>query len=223
MSSKHLANRAQDLVSDALSGLAYCNPAVQLDPALCTLVLRQLRPQVQLLSFGGAGHEPAHSGFVGAGMLSASVAGKLFASPSSRQVEHGTSPARLPRSQTTALAALAAPVASRGTLVLVKQYTGDVLTGGLAKERWTAGHPSPTPNETLAMLVVGDDVSIGRSQIALTGRRGLAGIVLVHKVAGALAASHLGASLEEVAFVARVVAERAGTIGCGLDHADVST
>lgn len=149
---------------------------------------------------GGGGHEPAHAAFVGEGMLSAAVSGQVFASPNAGQVEK----------------ALAKLSLAKGTLIVVKNYTGDVLQFGLAKERWSATH---LESDAVRMVVVGDDVSVPREQGALTGRRGLTGTVLVYKLAGALAAQ--AASLDEVEHVARVVAERCGTIGMGLEHCHV--
>lgn len=90
--------------------------------------------------------------------------------------------------------------------------TGDVLHFGLAKEQFSVSHPK----EETRLLIVGDDVAVSRTQGAVTGRRGLAGTVLVHKVAGASAAR--GDALDTVYDVAANIASRVGTIGCGLGH-----
>jgi dihydroxyacetone kinase len=119
--------------------------------------------------------------------------------------------------------------------MVVKNYTGDVLQFGLARERWSAtGRNSVrmvvvgallsscalSPHRThLTRLYSGDDVSVPRSQGVLTGRRGLAATVLVYKVAGALAAT--GASLDEVEHVANIIANNSATFGIGLEHCHV--
>lgn len=100
--------------------------------------------------------------------------------------------------------------------MIVKNYTGDAINFGLARERWNATHPG---KETIKMIAVGDDVAVPRSSIVLTGRRGLAATNLVQKVAGALAKK--GASLEEVHHLAKLVADRSGSIGMGLEHCHV--
>ncbi|KPV78333.1 uncharacterized protein RHOBADRAFT_23334 [Rhodotorula graminis WP1] len=196
---KHILNDPKTAISDSLKGLAFLNPTTELYDS--TLLLRSpAKDRVHLLCGGGGGHEPAHAAFVGDGMLSAAVSGQVFASPNAGQVEK----------------ALARLSLAKGTLIVVKNYTGDVLQFGLAKERYSATH---LDSDSVRMIVVGDDVSVPRSQGALTGRRGLTGTVLVYKLAGALAAQ--GASLDDVEHVARVVSERCGTIGMGLEHCHV--
>lgn len=96
------------------------------------------------------------------------------------------------------------------------RYTGDVLLFGLATEQHNAMYPS-TPAK---LTIVGDDVAVGRSQGGLVGRRGLAGTVLVFKIAGALAQD--GASLDKVHALAEYIASRVGTIGASLAHCHVS-
>jgi dihydroxyacetone kinase len=122
--------------------------------------------QVTLISGGGSGHDPAHIGSVGDGMLTAAVCGHVFASPSSSQV----------------LAALERVQSPFGTLVIVKNYTGDCLHFGLAVERAKA------QGIKAAMIIVGDDIAIGRKKGGKVGRRGLAMVTLVIKCCGALAA-----------------------------------
>jgi len=132
---------------------------------------------VACLSGGGSGHEPSSPGFVGNGMLAASVCGDVFASPSAESV----------------LAALhaVAPPSSPGAVLTVLNYTGDRINFGLAVEQAKAD------GLRVEMVVVGEDVAIDSPGLA--GRRGLAGTLYVHKVAGATAAA--GGSLEEVRWV----------------------
>ncbi|GAA5896439.1 dihydroxyacetone kinase [Sporobolomyces salmoneus] len=196
---KHILNSPKTAISDSLSGLAFLNPHTELYDT--TLILRKpSSDQVHLVCGGGGGHEPAHASFVGKGMLSAAVSGQVFASPNARQVEK----------------ALDKLKNGKGTLVITKNYTGDVLQFGLAKERWAATHLG---EDSVRMVVVGDDVAVPRSQGALTGRRGLAGTVLTYKIAGSLATKR--ASLDEVEFLAKLVSENCGTMGMGLEHCHV--
>ncbi|KAH7105788.1 dihydroxyacetone kinase [Auriculariales sp. MPI-PUGE-AT-0066] len=199
-SAKHLLNAPGTLVIDSLSGLANSNPRVKLDVQNKVLYQADInRSQVQIICGGGAGHEPAHAGFVGKGMLSAAVSGNIFASPNANQVLR-------------AIELVDAP-----TLIVIKNYTGDILNFGLAKEKYLATHAEHA--DRVKFLVVGDDVSVTRTQGGLVGRRGLAGTVLVYKIAGALAAQ--GASLEQVHGYAQWLVNNMGTIGVGLDHCHV--
>lgn len=147
--------------------------------------------QVGIISGGGSGHEPAHIGFVGAGMLSAAVAGEVFTSPSAAAV----------------LAAIKAVAGRSGVLLIVKNYTGDRLNFGLAAEMARAeGIP-------VATAYVADDVALAQVQDR-AGRRGIAGTVLVHKIAGAVAAE--GRSLPDVAAIAQSAADAISTMGVSL-------
>ena len=148
---------------------------------------------------GGSGHEPGFAGYVGRGLLTACVAGTIFASPSAQQVraclEH-----RLPSK-------------SKGTLVIVTNYTGDVLNFGMGVEKTRA------MGKQVEMLVVQDDVGVGRAKGGKVGKRGIAGVALVVKVCGALA--EIGAGLEESARVGRLVADNLVSVGAGLSRVHV--
>ncbi|GAA5940291.1 uncharacterized protein JCM15063_002590 [Sporobolomyces koalae] len=197
---KHILNNPKTTISDSLAGLTYLNPHTEVYDT--TLIVRKPSTnQVHLVCGGGGGHEPAHAAFVGHGMLSAAVSGQVFASPNARQVEK----------------ALDKLKHGKGTLVITKNYTGDVLQFGLAKERWAATHLG---EDTVRMVVVGDDVAVPRSQGALTGRRGLAGTVLTYKIAGAFAAQE-DTSLDEVEHLAQYVSTNCATMGMGLEHCHV--
>ena len=147
--------------------------------------------QVGVISGGGSGHEPAHIGFVGAGMLSAAVAGEVFTSPSADSV----------------LAAIKAVAGRPGVLLIVKNYTGDRLNFGMAAEM------ARTEGIQVAAAYVADDVALAQAQDR-AGRRGIAGTVLVHKIAGAAAAE--GRSLPEVAAIAQSAADAISTMGVSL-------
>ncbi|KAG9100895.1 Dihydroxyacetone kinase 2 [Ceratobasidium sp. 370] len=199
---KHIISSPASLVLDALHGVSSANPSAMVDDQHKVIYIAQPdRSKVALISGGGAGHEPAHSGFVGEGMLTAAVCGDVFASPNANQVKR----------------ALQLVENDKGTLIVVKCYTGDILNFGLAREQYCAANPSKA--NALKFVIVGDDVSVGKTQGEIVGRRGLAGTVLVYKIAGALA--NKGASLDQVHAVAQFVADRTGTIAVGLEHCHV--
>ncbi|KAI0820335.1 dihydroxyacetone kinase [Trametes gibbosa] len=194
--SKHFLNNPETLVVDSLQGLCTLNPQLSLDEEnKVVYISSQDRSKVALICGGGSGHEPAHAGFV------AAVCGSIFASPNSSQVRRGID---LVENE-------------KGTVIIVKNYTGDILNFGLAKEQYAAQHPGKA--DRVKFVIVGDDVAVGKTQGKIVGRRGLAGTVLVYKIAGALA--RRGASLDEVYSVAEWVASRVGTIGVGLEHCHV--
>ncbi len=151
------------------------------------------RDRVALVSGGGSGHEPAHAGFVGPGMLTAAVCGDVFASPSVDAV----------------LAGILAVTGPAGCLLIVKNYTGDRLNFGLAAERARAF------GLKVSMVIVDDDIA----QPDLPQARGLAGTLFVHKIAGALAEE--GADLEAITAAARRVVGATRTIGMSLDTCTV--
>ncbi|ODN84370.1 dihydroxyacetone kinase, variant [Cryptococcus amylolentus CBS 6039] len=195
---KHLLNTPQTLVVDSLKGLATVNPNVKLDEAQ-RVIYTPASDRVALLSGGGSGHEPAHAAFVGPGLLSAAISGSVFASPNVAQIRRG----------------LELVTREKGGLVVVMNYTGDALHFGLAAEQ----HRSAGKVGDVRVLLVGDDVAVGREQGSIVGRRGLAGTILVYKVASAL--SDKGESLDAVEDVAKFVASRLGSLGVGLEHCHV--
>ncbi|WAO93948.1 Hypothetical protein NCS54_01150900 [Fusarium falciforme] len=201
MSSKHFINDPTHLVSSALHSLTLTNPSVALDSDHKIIYRRpdsNASSQVSIISGGGSGHEPSFAGMVGQGMLSAAVAGTIFASPSAEQIR-------------TAITSRVDT--SKGVLVTVMNYTGDVLNFGMGVEKAKAA------GLAVEMVVVGDDVGVGRAKAGKVGRRGIAGTVLVHKISGALAA--LGKPLDEVAKYARLTASNLVSVGASLEHVHV--
>uniref|UniRef100_G3TIM3 Triokinase/FMN cyclase n=1 Tax=Loxodonta africana TaxID=9785 RepID=G3TIM3_LOXAF len=198
--SKKLVNSVADCVDDALAGLVACNPSLQLLQGHRVALrsdLDSLRGRVALLSGGGSGHEPAHAGFIGKGMLTGVIAGAVFTSPAVGSI----------------LAAIraVAQAGTAGTLLIVKNYTGDRLNFGLAREQARAeGIP-------VEMVVIGDDSAF--TVLKKAGRRGLCGTVLIHKVAGALAEAGVG--LEEITKRVSAVAAAMGTLGVSLSSCSV--
>lgn len=189
MTSKKLVNSVAGCADDALAGLVACNPNLQLLQGHRVALrsdLDSLKGRVALLSGGGSGHEPAHAGFIGKGMLTGVIAGAVFTSPAVGSI----------------LAAIraVAQAGTVGTLLIVKNYTGDRLNFGLAREQARAeGIP-------VEMVVIGDDSAF--TVLKKAGRRGLCGTVLIHKVAGALAEAGVG--LEEITKRVNVVAKAMG-------------
>ncbi|KAJ3569259.1 hypothetical protein NP233_g5175 [Leucocoprinus birnbaumii] len=200
--SKHFLNKSETLVVDSLRGLCAVNPQLALDVENKTVyIAKQDRSKVALMCGGGSGHEPAHAGFVGEGMLTAAVCGNVFASPNSSQVRRG----------------IDLISNDAGTVIIVKNYTGDVLNFGLAKEQYAALHPDKA--DRVKFVIVGDDVAVGRTQGKIVGRRGLAGTVLVYKLACALA--QRGGSLDEVYNIASWASQNIATLGVSLGHVHV--
>ncbi|MEH6523698.1 dihydroxyacetone kinase subunit DhaK [Sulfitobacter sp.] len=195
---KQFINKKEDMVTDAINGTiaASGGKLTRLDgyPHIRVVVRNDWdKSKVALVSGGGSGHEPAHAGFVGAGMLTAAVCGDVFASPSADAV----------------LAGILAVTGPAGCLLIVKNYTGDRLNFGLAAERARAfGHK-------VSMVILDDDVALPD----LPQARGLAGTLFVHKIAGALAEN--GASLEECTKAAKRVIKNSRSIGMSLDTCTV--
>ncbi len=191
---KHFVNDPETLVDEAIEGLLRGSAGgglARLDAAEgIRVVLRDPLPegQVALVSGGGSGHEPAHAGFVGEGMLTAAICGDIFASPPVDAV----------------LAGIRAVTGPEGCLVIVKNYTGDRLNFGLAAERARA------EGLKVEMVIVSDDIALPDNDQP----RGIAGTLLVHKVAGW--AAREGRPLAEVADLARRTAGRLRSIGLAL-------
>lgn len=191
-------NDKETLVTDAIDGLLATSGG-----ALCRLdgyphikvVCRSDwdKSQVALISGGGSGHEPAHAGFVGHGMLTAAVCGEVFASPSVDAV----------------LAGILAVTGDAGCLLIVKNYTGDRLNFGLAAERARAF------GLRVAMVVVDDDIALPD----LPQARGVAGTLFVHKITGALAEN--GADLDTITRAAQDAITNMASIGKSLDTCTV--
>lgn len=152
--------------------------------------------KVALISGGGSGHEPAHGGFVGTGMLDAAVAGAVFTSPTPDQVYEG----------------IKAIATDAGVLMVVKNYTGDVMNFEMAAEM------AEMEGITVKYVVTNDDVAV-KDSLYTVGRRGVAGTVFVHKIAGAKAES--GASLDEVQAVAQKVIDNVRTMGAAIEPCTV--
>jgi dihydroxyacetone kinase len=189
---KKFINRPENVVEEMLQGLAVLHPgSVRLSGhrvVVRTDTEQARAKQVAVLSGGGSGHEPAHAGYIGVGMLSAAVVGEVFTSPSSDSV----------------FAAIKAVAGKPGALLVVKNYTGDRLNFGVAAEMARAeGIP-------VEIVIVDDDVALKGTEQAV-GARGLAGTVFIHKLVGAAAAE--GKSLADVAATGRAAVRSLATMG----------
>jgi dihydroxyacetone kinase-like protein len=192
---KKLINAPSTVLADALKGVAAAHPQLTVDFAN-RVVSRGSAKQgkVALISGGGSGHEPLHSGFVGPGMLDAACAGEIFTSPTPDQM----------------LAAATTVSAGAGVLYIVKNYTGDVLNFEMAAELAEAeGVPVKT-------VLVADDVAVEDSTWT-AGRRGVGTTVLVEKIAGA--AAEEGHDLDAVHAIATRVSENGRSMGVALTSA----
>lgn len=155
----------------SLRGSTLANPALALD-AENKIVYRRptasdlKSPKVSIVSGGGSGHEPAFAGYVGQGLLTASVAGTIFASPSAEQIR------RCVREHVET---------EKGVFMIMLNYTGDVLNFGMAAEKAKAA------GIKTEFFAINDDVGVGRTKGGKVGRRGIAGGILVLKAVGALA------------------------------------
>ncbi len=190
---KKLINAADDVVKDALGGIAAAHPSLAVD-VQGKLITRAGGPtpgKVGLISGGGSGHEPLHGGFVGFGMLDAACPGEVFTSPVPDQV----------------LAATKAVSAGAGVLHIVKNYTGDVLNFQMAAEL------ADDEGIEVATVVTNDDCAVQDSTWT-AGRRGTGATVMVEKIAGAVAEKQ--APLKSVADVATEVNERSRSFGIAL-------
>lgn len=194
----HFINRKQDIVQDAINGLVAGSDGrlARLDGyPFVRVVLRSDwdKAKVAIISGEGSGHEPAHAGFVGRGMLTAAVCGDVFASPSVDAI----------------LAGIVAVTGPAGCLLIVKNYTGDRLNFGLAAAR------AREMGLRLSMVVVGDDIALPD----LPKPRGIAGTLFVHKIAGAVAEA--GGNLHEVTQAAERASAGAMSIGMALSSCTV--
>ncbi|PRO64227.1 dihydroxyacetone kinase subunit DhaK [Alkalicoccus urumqiensis] len=191
---KKLLNNVDQVVEDMLNGMAAAHSTYLRRLQNTTVLVRKQSPvngKVGIVSGGGSGHEPAHGGFVGKGMLDAAVAGEVFTSPTPDQV----------------FEAIKAVDGGKGVLLVIKNYTGDVMNFEMAAEMAEA------EGINVQQVVVNDDVAVEDSSFT-SGRRGIAGTVFVHKIAGAAAES--GADLDEVKETAEKVIHHVKSMGMSL-------
>ena len=195
---KKLINEVDNIVNEMLDGMtaAYPQYVKRLEGFEVLVRAAGPSPKVALVSGGGSGHEPSHGGFVGRGMLDGAVAGAVFTSPTPDQV----------------LEAIKAVNGGKGVLLVIKNYTGDVMNFEMAADM------ARDEGIEVEQVIVADDVAVENSTWT-TGRRGIAGTVLVHKIAGA--AAEAGEDLASVKRIAEKVIANVRSMGMAVNACTV--
>ncbi|WP_439742978.1 dihydroxyacetone kinase subunit DhaK [Bacillus pseudomycoides] len=194
---KKIINKPETLVIEMCNGMVMAHPELELLKKCKVIKKKEMNEnKVTLISGGGSGHEPAHAGLVGKGMLDAAVCGDVFASPSQIQVYQ----------------AIKATASKKGTLLIIKNYSGDIMNFK------NGAHLATEDGIEVEYVRVDDDIAVEDS-LYTVGRRGVAGVVLVHKIAGA--AAEEGMDLMQVKAVAEKAAANVRTIGLALTSCTV--
>ena len=190
---KKLINSVDNIVTEMLDGMACAYPQYlkRLEGLDVVVRVNGSKGKVALVSGGGSGHEPAHGGYVGKGMLDAAIAGAVFTSPTPDQVYE----------------AIKAADGGKGVLLIIKNYTGDVMNFEMAADL------ARDDGIEVEQVIVADDVAVENSTWTI-GRRGIAGTILVHKIAGACAEA--GGTLAEVKQAAEKVIENVRSMGMAI-------
>ena len=190
---KKIINNPTDVVSEALMGMQAAYPDKLVYTPKMEVISRKEKKtdKVAVISGGGAGHEPLHAGFVGKGMLDAAISGNVFSSPSPDRIG----------------SAIEQVSCGKGVLMVIKNYSGDIMNFGLSADL------AEMDDIEVAQVVVKDDVAVPDREEG-TGRRGIAGTVFVHKIAGAKAEQ--GASLAEVKAAAEKAISNIRTMGVAM-------
>lgn len=195
---KKIINKVEDIVIDMCQGIVKAHPEeLSFSKKYKIIKRKQLnKGKVTLISGGGSGHEPAHAGFVGKGMLDVAVCGDVFASPSTIQVYN----------------AILETQSDKGTLLIIKNYSGDCMNFDAAAEM------AEDDDIVVEKVYVNDDVAV-KDSLYTVGRRGVAGTVFVHKLAGA--AAEQGMELKQVKEVAQKAIKNVRSIGFALTSCTV--
>jgi phosphoenolpyruvate---glycerone phosphotransferase subunit DhaK len=188
---KKIINQPNSVVSELLMGMAKAHPELKYTEELEVISRTQKSKKVGIVSGGGSGHEPAHAGYVGKGMLDAAVAGNVFSSPSPDRIIKGIEEAN----------------SGEGVLLVIKNYSGDIMNFDMAKDM------AEMDGIRVESVVIKDDVAVPDSTYS-TGRRGIAGTIFVHKIAGAKAEA--GGNLDEVKAVAEKAIANIRTMGMAM-------
>lgn len=194
---KKLINSPETLVHEMCNGLVAAYPGLEFDSKSKLVKKKHINAKkVTLISGGGTGHEPAHAGYVGKGMLDVAVCGDVFASPSQIQVYK----------------AIKASQSEKGTLLIIKNYSGDNMNFKNARQM------ALEDGLDVEYVIVNDDIAVEDS-LYTVGRRGVAGTVFVHKVSGA--AAEAGLDLKEVKRLAEKTIANTKTLGFALTSCTV--
>lgn len=194
---KKIINKPENVVMEMCNGIALAHPELEFVREYKVMKKRNInKNKVSLISGGGSGHEPAHAGFIGKGMLDAAVCGDVFASPSQIQVYQ----------------AIRATASDKGILLIIKNYSGDIMNFK------NAAYLASEDGIKVDYVKVDDDIAVEDS-LYTVGRRGVAGTVLVHKIAGA--AAELGLELPEVKLIAEKAIANVRSLGFGFSSCTV--
>ena len=195
---KKFINAVEQVEDQMIQGMVKAYPQYlrKLDCGNVVVRADKKEGKVALISGGGSGHEPAHGGYVGEGMLDAAVAGAVFTSPTPDQVYEG----------------IKAIATDAGVLMVIKNYTGDVMNFEMAADM------ARDEGIKVAQVITNDDVAV-KDSLYTVGRRGVAGTVFVHKIAGAMAET--GADLDAVQAVAQKVIDNVRTMGAAIEPCTV--
>jgi len=194
---KKLINKPENVVNEMCNGIVLAHPDLDLNSKYRVIRKKVInKEKVSLISGGGSGHEPAHAGFIGNGMLDAAVCGDVFASPSQIQVYQAICETR----------------SEKGTLLIIKNYSGDMMNFT------NAAHMASEDGIQVEYVRVDDDIAV-QDSLYTVGQRGVAGTIFVHKLAGA--AAEQGKSLAEVKKVAEKTVANVRSIGFALTSCTV--
>ena len=195
---KKIINKVENVESEMISGLlkAYPKYIKKIDDYNVLVRANKKQDKVAIITGGGSGHEPGYAGYIGEGMLDAVAAGAIYSSPTPDQIYAG----------------IKEIATDKGVLMIVMNYTGDIMNFEMAQELAMAD------GINVDMIVTNDDVAVENSTYT-AGRRGVAGTVFVDKIGGALAET--GASLEEVKAIAEKVNANTRTMGAAINPSTV--
>ena len=189
---KKIINKVENILHEMLEGISKAHPYILEKVENYNIIKRKdIKNKVNLISGGGSGHEPAHAGYVGYGMLDAAVAGEIFSAPTPDQI----------------LEAIKIVKSDMGVLLIIKNYTGDILNFEMAAEM------AEMEGIKIEKVIVNDDIAMEDSTYTI-GRRGVAGTIFIHKITGAVAEE--GLSLNEVKRIAEKAIKNTKTLGMSL-------
>ena len=189
---KKIINKAENILYEMLDGISRAYPdKLEKVPNYNIIKRKEIKNKVNLVSGGGSGHEPAHAGYVGYGMLDAAVAGEVFTSPTPDQI----------------LEAIRNVKSEKGVILIIKNYTGDIMNFEMAEEL------ADMEGIRIDKVIVNDDIAMEDSTYTI-GRRGVAGTVFIHKITGGAAED--GLSIEEVKRIAEKAVKNTKTLGMSM-------
>ncbi len=189
---KKIINKVENVLYEMLDGISRAYPdKLEKVPNYNIIKRKEIKNKVNLVSGGGSGHEPAHAGYVGYGMLDAAVAGEVFTSPTPDQI----------------LEAIRNVKSEKGVILIIKNYTGDIMNFEMAEEL------ADMEGIRIDKVIVNDDIAMEDSTYTI-GRRGVAGTIFIHKITGGAAED--GLNIEEVKRIAEKAVKNTKTLGMSM-------